>query len=170
MNVVIRNEHPEDRQAIFQVHASAFPTDSEAQIVDALRRNELLSVSLVAVLDEEIVGHIAFSPVTLNHRERDGLGLAPVAVLPDHQRKGIGSQLIEEGVRRCRDLQTRFVVVLGDPSYYPRFGFRRAKDWNLDNEYGADGAFMAQELIENCIPEEGGLIRYADVFASEDKK
>ena len=164
----IRPEAPPDRDAIDRVHALAFPTDAEARLVDALRRAGKLAHSLVARRDGRVVGHIAFSPVRLAGRDTDppAMGLAPVAVLPHAQRQGIGSRLIVDGIRACRQSGCRFIVVLGEPHYYGRFGFQPARQFRLDNEYGADDAFMAMELIPNAIPLGGGLVQYSPEFGA----
>lgn len=125
-------------------------------------------VSYVAFLEQQIVGHVLFSPVTLTPEPTEplpGLGLAPVAVLPGHQRKGIGSQLIEAGLSECRRLGIPYVVVLGEPVFYHRFGFKKASDRGLDNEYGVDGPFMAIELIPGSLDGVHGLVHYAPAFA-----
>jgi putative acetyltransferase len=164
-SVLIRPEQPGDVAAVHAVHAAAFPTDEEARIVDALRGADQLSISLVAEDGGRVVGHIAFSPVTLTGATR-GLGLAPVAVVPEYQRRGIGGQLIREGLAAAARSGAAFVVVLGHPDYYPRFGFRRAGPLGLDNEYGADEAFMVLELQPGSLPAGGGLVRYRAEFAA----
>lgn len=165
--ITIRPERPGDSDAIHAVHRAAFPTDAEARLVDRLRADGAARVSLVAEVDGGIVGHIVFSPVSLasDSGAVAGLGLAPVAVLPDHQRRGVGSALIREGLAACRDVGCDFVVLLGHPEYYPRFGFRRASEVGLSNEYGADEAFMVLELQEGTLPQGGGLVKYGRQFA-----
>jgi putative acetyltransferase len=163
--VVIRPEQPGDVQAIHAVHASAFPTDAEARLVDGLRTAGHLSVTLVAEDNGRIVGHVAFSPVSLAGAP-GALGLAPLAVTPDRQRTGIGGRLVREGLAVAVAKGAQFVVVLGHPGYYPRFGFRRAAEVGLGNEYGADEAFMVLELRAGSLPAAGGLIRYGVEFAA----
>src|SRR5262245_12757811 len=142
MTVLIRAEQPNDGDAIRRVLEAAFPTAAEARLVDLLRRNDHLRLSLVAEADGAIVGHIGFSPIEVDGESGGGLGLAPVAVLPSCQRQGIGSHLICEGLTACERAGYGFVVVLGSPLYYPRFGFARADRRGLGNEYGADEEFM----------------------------
>jgi putative acetyltransferase len=132
--------------------------------VDDLRRSGRLTISLVAECDNGIVGHIAFSPVTIDDIPC-GLGLAPLAVRPDRQRQGIGGALIRAGVEACRSRRARFVVVLGDPGYYGRFGFQRASAWQLVDEYEGYAAFQVLELIPGGVPVGGGLVRYAPEFS-----
>jgi putative acetyltransferase len=156
-------ERPDDALSIAAVHRAAFPTDAEARLVDALRAAGRLVVSRVAVTDDGIVGHVAFSPVTIDGRECGGVGLAPLAVLPAYQRRGIGGDLVRAGIEACRDLGVRFVVVLGWPDYYPRFGFDRADVHGLANEYTQGPSFMVLPL-SGGLPA-SGLVRYAPEFA-----
>lgn len=158
-----RPEHPQDVAAIRAVLETAFPTPAEARLVDALRANGRLSLSVVASDGAGVVGHVAFSPVEAGAAR--GLGLAPMAVLPGHQQKGVGALLVREGLASCVAAGCGFVVVLGEPEYYGRFGFERASSRGLDNEYGADEAFMALELRPGALPAGGGLVRYAPEFA-----
>lgn len=95
-----------------------------------------------------------------------GLGLAPLAVTPGHQRQGIAGRLVREGLAVAAAAGAQFVVVLGHPGYYPRFGFRRAAEVGLSNEFGADEAFMDLELRPGSLPAGGGLVRYGAEFAS----
>jgi putative acetyltransferase len=136
-----------------------------------LRSAGRLTISLVAIVDGEIVGHIAFSPVTIEAHScstsawASGLGLAPLAVRPQHQGTGIGTALGHAGMDECRRRQTPFVVVLGSPEYYPRFGFATAAKWNLLDDYQGGAAFQAIELVAGAIPTTGGLVQYAPEFA-----
>ena len=161
----IRPEQPADVAAIYAVHAAAFPSEGEARLVDALRAAGRLSLSHVAVEDGKVVGHVAFSPVTVAGTTT-GVGLGPVAVLPDRQKRGIGERLIRQGLEDCRRAGFTFVVVLGEPAYYTRFGFEPAGDWGLVDEYGGGNAFQAQELKPEAIPRGAGLVRYAPEFAA----
>jgi putative acetyltransferase len=167
-DVLIRAERAAERTTIHAVVAAAFPTDSEARLVDALRDDGMLRVSLVAEVDGRIAGHVAFSPITIDGRSLrpDALGLAPVAVLPPHQRRGIGAALVRAGLDACRAVATPLVVVLGEPAYYRRFGFRPASTWRLGNHYGAGDEFMAQELVAGATPPAGGLVGYAPAFTA----
>lgn len=128
LTVPIRSERPEDADAIRNLTTAAFrhmpfSSQTEAAIVDALRKADALTVSLVAIRDGAVIGHAAFSPVTINGETNGWYGLGPVSVLPDEQRKGIGDALIREGLRRLMELSARGCLVLGDPGYYGRFGF-----------------------------------------------
>jgi putative acetyltransferase len=165
--MTIRAEQTGDAAAIRSLHCAAFPTDDEARLVDRLRANGHARISLVAEADGAVVGHILFSPVSIVGHLSDGsgLGLAPVAVLPSHQRMGVGSNLIREGLAACRQAGYRFIVLIGYPAYYPRFGFQRASLAGLQNEYGADEAFMLLELLPGSLPAGGGLVKYGAEFA-----
>jgi putative acetyltransferase len=158
---------PADLAAVRRVHEAAFPTPAEARLVDQLRAQGRALVSLVAEQAGEVVGHILFSPIEVEGVSllRLAVGLAPVAVLPSCQRQGVGSRLVRDGLEACRGLGCGFVVVLGEPGYYGRFGFGRASRWGLRNEYGADDAFQVIELVPGSIPSSGGLVKYAPEFA-----
>jgi putative acetyltransferase len=163
----IRSEQPQDSGPIDAVHLAAFPSDAEARLVSLLRKNGHASVSLVCEIGGRVVGHILFSPVEIAGKTSNssGLGLAPLAVLPEFQRMGIGSSLVTAGLAACRQSGCGFVVVLGHPEYYPRFGFRKASRLGLSNEYQADEAFMVIELVSGSLPPAGGLVRYGPEFA-----
>ena len=143
MKFIIRNEESKDIQQVTEILKTAFPTDAESKLVNALRANGKAIISLVAVEGDEVLGHILFSPVTTTPPSlQEGIGLAPVAVRRDIQSQGIGSQLIREALRLCQELEFDFCVVLGSPKYYQRFGFERASKFDLQNEYGMDDGFM----------------------------
>jgi putative acetyltransferase len=163
----IRSERSADAAAIQRIHQAAFNTPGEAHLVALLRERGKLLVSLVAELDQQVVGHVAFSPVLFDSTptEQSGAGLAPVAVLPIYQRRGVGSRLIQAGLAACRQAAISFVVVLGEPAYYQRFGFRPASLRGIRNEYGVGEPFMVLELQANALPPAGGLIKYAPEFA-----
>ena len=165
MNLFIRPEQPEDTTAISEVLKSAFPTDQEAQLLERLRRHHRLLISLVAEVEGVIVGQIAFSEIKIEGTlyNSTGVGLAPLSVRPELQRRGLGAQLIREGLAACEAGGVGFVVVLGAPEYYHRFGFRNADLFKLENEYGAGEAFMALALKEGSIT--AGLVRYGPEFS-----
>jgi putative acetyltransferase len=161
---VIRSEEPADADTTRAVHRAAFPTPAESALVDDLRQSGRLTVSLVAIEDGQVVGHVAFSPVTVAGSSA-GLGLAPVAVLPGSQRQGVGASLVRAGLAACRAAAVPFVVVLGSPHYYGRFGFEAASRWGLSDEYGGGAAFQALELVPGSIPVNAGLVKYAPEFS-----
>jgi putative acetyltransferase len=163
----IRAEKSDDVEAVRLVNVAAFGRESEADLVDALR-GVTSTFSFVAVESEQIVGHVFFSPVVIAGSGADDLfilGLAPVAVLPEHQRQGIGSLLIQYGLKECARSGGSAVVVLGSPEYYPRFGFTPAKGKGLGCDYSVpDEAFMVLELaigvLGGCI----GTVKYRPEF------
>jgi putative acetyltransferase len=164
----IRTAKPDDFEAAYGVHAAAFPENTEARLVELLHQRGKADISLVAVLDGAVVGHVLFSPISISRNGVEiapGLGLAPVAVRPQYQRQGIGKSLIHRGLEVCRQRQCPLVVVLGDPRYYQQFGFRRASDLGFQNEYQADESFMVLELQKDGLPDVGGLVRYASEFS-----
>ena len=160
---LIRSERPGDEDAIRIVHENAFPGPGEARLVAALRRSGLLMVSLIAEEAGAIVGHVAFSPVSVAGT-RTGFALGPLAVIPPRQRGGIGSALVRRGLDDCRQAAVPFIVVLGEPAYYSQFGFGPASARGLIDEHRGGVAFQALELRMGGIPPEAGLVRYADEF------
>jgi putative acetyltransferase len=163
----IRPARPHDELAIQAVHRRAFPTDAEARLVALLVERGKAAVSLVAELDAQVAGHILFSPATIEtpgHPLSIGLGLAPVAVLPELQNRGIGTALVETGLDAARQLQAPFVVLIGHPAFYSRFGFMPAGSFNLTCDFGAGDAFQIIDLIEGSLHEAGGVVRYAAEF------
>jgi putative acetyltransferase len=162
----IRAEKTPDAAGIRAVHLAAFaPRTNEADLVDLLRGAGQASVLLVAISDGRLAGHVLFSPVTLSPAVPRllgvrGLGLAPLAVLPELQHQGLGSQLVLRGLEVCRAATFDYVVVLGDPRYYSRFGFRAGRQFQLDNEYDAGEAFMASELRPGALANVSGLVQY----------
>jgi len=162
----IRDEEDRDQAAVHAVNAAAFPTRAESDLVDALRTHARPLISLVAELDGAVVGHILFSPVTLDgHPHPKLMGLAPMAVAPHHQRQGIGSALVRAGAERCREAGVDAVFVLGHPDYYPRFGFTPASRFGIRCEYDApDEAFLVLELRSGVLHEKSGTIRYHPSF------
>lgn len=161
---LIRPERPDDIPAIAALLQDAFAGNAEARLVDALREAGALSISLVAVQDEKLCGHIAFSPVTLDGIADGGIGLAPLAVGPACQRRGIGAALIQAGLPACRKAGYRYCVVLGEPEYYRRFGFGAASRYGLASIYDAGEAFMAQALTPGGLGGRSGLVRYHSAF------
>ena len=164
--IEIRQETPDDFPAVRDVIERAFGGAAEAQLVDMLRAANKAVVSLVALHQGRVVGHILFSPVTVTQAPVNfrGVGLAPMSVLPEFQNKGIGSRLVRDGLEACKRKKFDAVVVLGHTKYYPRFGFSRAKDYGLDNEYDALDTFMVVELKDRVLQTIGGLVKYVSEF------
>jgi len=134
-------------------------------LVDLLRSAGRLPVSLVAEIGDAVVGHVAFSPVT-TASGAVGVGLAPVAVAESHRRRGIAAALVRAGLEACRAAGFGWAVVMGEPAYYSRFGFRPASEFGLSDEYGGGQAFQAIELVPGALPVGAGLVRYAPEFSA----
>ena len=166
MNLHIRTTEPNDHAAIRRIHLAAFDGEDEADLVDALRDGDHILASLVAQVDDRVVGHILFSRMGLETEIEtiDAVSLAPMAVLPDFQGRGIGSALVKAGLERLRELGERIVVVLGHPDYYPRFGFRSELAANLQSPWTGSDAFMALELVDGTLEALQGRVRYAEPF------
>jgi putative acetyltransferase len=162
----IRPEQPGDVDGVRRVNEAAFETRTEADLVDLLREEASLLISLVADDEGEIVGHILFSPVDLlTHPDAKIMGLAPMAVLPAHQRRGIGSALVWAGLDACRQGGFGAVIVLGHAAYYPRFGFQPASRFGIGCDYEVpDEVFMALELDGGTLSGKSGTIRYHEAF------
>jgi putative acetyltransferase len=164
----IRKEREGDAQSVRLVNEAAFETNTEAKLVDMLRGQVQPTISLVADSSGDIVGHIMFSPVILSgHPELNIMGLAPLAVLPVQQRKGIGTELVQAGLEACQKLGFGAVVVLGHPDYYPRFGFVSSSHFGIDCEYDVpEDVFMVKELQEGYLNGATGIIKYHAAFRS----
>ena len=162
----IRAEEEKDRTLVHEINAAVFGTQVEANLVDALRKEARPIISLVADDGQTIVGYILFSPVSLTgHPGMKIMGLAPMAVAPAHQRKGVGSALVRSGLERCRQLGFGAAVVLGHPEYYPRFGFAPASRLGIQCEYDVpDNVFLAMELEPGYLAGRSGTIKYHGAF------
>lgn len=167
----IRPEKAEDAVAVRRVHEAAFPTAAEADLVERLRASGKAVVALVAEDAGQIVGHILFSPVTFDPPLAVvGFGLAPMSVLADHWKHGVGRRLVQNGLAECHARGACLVVVLGEPDYYERFGFERASRHGLRNEFGAEDAFMVFLLEAGSHPPPGTLVKYGPEFAGMASK
>jgi len=166
---VIRPERPEDARAVWTVHEAAFGRPGEAKLVARLRQEARPCISLVAEVAGRVVGHVFFSPVTIEGSRPvvpAAGGLAPVGVLPDEQGRGAGGALIRAGIEASRALGWQLLFVLGNPVYYGRFGFQLAAPHGLHYESPAfDAAFQVQELAAGALARARGWVRYHPAFA-----
>lgn len=168
MSVTIREERLEDVAAIRFVNDKAFGQSQEGELVEMLRKNNGVLLSLVAVVDRRVVGHLLYSPVSIKSggEETAGAGLGPMAVLPEFQRQGIGVTLVEEGNRRLREAGVPFIVVVGHPEYYPRFGFVPANRHGIRCEWEVpDNVFMVLVYDHEGLSHVSGLARYRPEFS-----
>lgn len=169
MTVEIRLEHPGDVDQIRTVTASAFAgsehgLQNEVAIVDALRAAGALTLSLVAASADEVLGHAAFSPVTIEGEDRGWFGLGPVSVRPDHQRQGLGQALIHDGLERLKQKRANGCVVLGEPAYYRRFGFEHDPKLILE---GIPEDYFRRLTFRG--PDPSGAVRYHHGFDACDR-
>ncbi len=164
MNLTIRQETESDVQAIFDVTKLAFETHpfsskTEQFIINQLRKNNVLTISLVAEIDQVVIGHIAFSPVVISSSAKGWYGLGPVSVHPDHQRAGIGSKLIIEGLHLLKSKNANGCVVLGEPEFYSRFGFKCEPSLRLN---GVPPEYFMALKFSSSLPI--GEVSYHDAF------
>lgn len=162
----IRKEEANEREAIHQLNSIAFDHGPEAVLVDKLRITCQDYISFVAVEESSVIGHILFTPAGIEDCSAVGMGLAPMSVLPSHQREGVGSRLVRYGLDYLRDAGCPFVIVLGHPDYYPRFGFEPASKYQIRSQWEGvpDAAFMIAVFDRGVIPKRGGVARYRDEF------
>ena len=164
--MLIRTEAPADILAIDRLLKSVFETDAEANLVMSLRENSHLTLSFVACSDEgEVVGHVMFSPLTLQGEDHNWQGLAPLAVREDFRGQGIARSLMEEAFSSLRDFGYPACVVLGDPSFYSKVGFKAASEFGFQCRWDVpEGAFQAIELVEGVFSGHSGTIEYSPEF------
>jgi len=165
--IIIRNEIDADVDAITEVTAAAFKTleisnHTEQFIIEALRADSALTVSLIAEVDGHVVGHVAFSPVTISDGTQNWYGLGPVSVLPEHQRKGIGKSLILEGLSRLKGLNAKGCCLVGHPDYYRKLGFKNVS--GLVHEGVPQQVFLAMSF-DGQIPQ--GTVHFHDGFKAD---
>lgn len=167
---MIRPENHSDIIQIRSVVRSAFDAEAEVQLVDSLRMRDANFLSLVYEEEGVLLGHLSFSTMTAEDRsEVEIRGLAPVSVLPERQREGIGSRLIEYGIESCRTSSIALLAVLGDPNFYNRFGFVSANTAEMRCVYEVDPAsFMVLELAEGALNRCSGMLHYHPAFQDLD--
>ena len=164
----IRAEKWEDEEEIYQLNQLAFKGDEESKLIDNLRTTHAFipELSLIAEKQSIIVGHILFSLIHIvGKKEWPSLALAPMSVLPAYQQKGIGTALVQEGLKRARAMGFPSVFVLGHKDYYPRFGFSKASKWSVKCPLDVpDEAFMAMELFPAALENKSGTLKYSKAF------
>ncbi len=167
----IRQETAPDNRTIRQIHERAFGQSAEADLVDRLRLSCPDQTSLVAVAGDQVIGHILFTPAIIEYTDESkviGMGLAPLAVLPEFQGQGAGSALIQAGLDQLRELKQAYVIVLGQPDYYSRFGFEPAYRYQISCEFTGDNreAFMIHLLNYQGIQAKEGIAHYHSEFSA----
>jgi putative acetyltransferase len=164
--IKIRKEEPKDRDAVYHLNLVAFDNGPEADLVDKLRASCKEYLSFVAVEEGCVIGHILFTPVTVEDCSSVGMGLAPMSVVPSQQRKGVGSRLVRYGLEFLRNAGCSYVIVLGHPEFYPRFGFELASKYQLCSQWEGvpEDAFMVVVFDSGALPQTGGIARYRDEF------
>jgi predicted N-acetyltransferase YhbS len=165
----IREETEYDYPKIREVNDLAFGQENEGRLIEKLRQTEnfIPELSLVAEINNEVVGHILFYPVLIrsDSSKFQSLSLGPMAVTPEHQRQGIGSQLVKEGLEAAKTFGHRSVIVVGHPEYYPRFGFKPASQWKIKVPFDVpDEAFLALELVSGELKGKSGTVEYPEEF------
>ena len=164
--ITIRTETPADQNAVRRLNERAFEQPAEAGVVDALRTACPDYTGFVAENHGLVIGHILFTPAVLTHCARVGMGLAPMAVLPEHQRQGIGSKLVRYGLAALERTGYPFVIVLGHPEFYPRFGFEPASRYQLSSQWDnvPDEAFMIRVFDPAALPGAPDIACYREEF------
>ena len=166
MLIEIREERPDDVAAVRDLNRRAFGQDQEGNIVDALRANGAALLSLVATLNDRVVGHIMYSPLSIGGSVT-GAALGPMAVFTEHQRQGIGTKLVKVGNQKLKDAGYPFIIVVGHADYYPRFGFRPASEHGITCEWDLpDDVFMLLVLDQAKMESVSGLATYRHEFSS----
>ena len=165
-NILIREEKPTDYNAVKSVNDKAFKQPVEGNIIEKLRYSDSRLLSLVAEMNNTVVGHIFFSSVTIDEHPyiTDGMGLAPMAVLPKYQKQGIGKLLINKGIEILQKQSIPFIIVLGHETYYPKFGFEIASKYGLKCQWDGvpDEAFMVLILDKDRMKNVNGIARYRE--------
>ncbi len=166
--MIVRTEEETDHPLVYQLNARVFESDGEAKLVEKLRGSPDTLLSLVAEKNERIVGHVMFSRVSLiGHADLKIVGLAPLAVAPEVQNTGIGTELVNQGISMCREAGVDVIVVVGHSHYFPDFGFKPGVSFGIDCEYDVPkDVFMLNELKEGSLADKKGVVFYHPAFAA----
>ncbi len=160
--VSIQDESAAHQTQVFEVVAAAFERDNEAQLVDMIRSRDQALLSLVAITEDKVVGHVLVSPIAIDGNQSGYYaGIAPLSVAPSSQGKQVGSALMNDAIARSKKLGIDALFLLGNPRYYERFGFTRS---HIGNDYGATDAFMHLELVDGILSDLEGTARYVRAF------
>jgi putative acetyltransferase len=172
VNLIIRTEGEKDYERVYEINKLAFQQEDESKLIENIRKGEnfIPELSLVAEIDNKIVGHILFSKIQIiGSSVFESLALAPMAVIPDLQKQGIGTALINKGMKKAKEMGFDSIIVLGHSEYYPKFGFLKASKWNITCPFEVpDEAFMAIELTEKGFDGKSGTVKYPDEFMEDD--
>lgn len=169
-NIILRVARAEDYKFIYEVNNNAFGQKAEAELISLLKKRTdfIPELSLIAIADHQIVGHILFSKIKISNelnQSYECLALAPMAISSEYQRKGIGIQLVNFGLIKAKELGFDSVIVLGH-DYYPKFGFLPASEWNIKAPFEVpDNVFMALELIKGSLSNVNGTVHYPEEFS-----
>ena len=169
--LILRGERDTDFNDIYEINKHAFGREDEAKLINTLRktRNYVKGFSIVALQDDKIVGHAIFTHAAIMNRGKrfNCLALGPMAVLPELQRKGIGTKLVEEGILRAKENNFKTIIVIGHSDYYPKFGFIKASEKKITTRFKVpEENFMVLELNTNALKGISGLAEYAKEFAN----
>lgn len=172
MNIHLRQEEARDYTLVYNLVERAFNQVDESKLIDVLRESDAFipELSLVAMASDQLVGHILFTKINIINdagEAFESLALAPMAVIPDLHKQGVGGQLIRYGLDRARELGYTSVIVLGHEHYYPKFGFEPAENWGIKAPFDVpSNVFMGIELIKNGLTGVSGTVKYAKAFES----
>lgn len=171
MSITIRQEVKEDYKRVYEINKMAFGREVESKLIEKIRQgpNFVPELSLVAEKDNEIVGHILFSKIKIEgESEYETLMLAPIAVIPELQKQGIGGKLIKKGIEKAIELGFDSIIVVGHKDYYPKFGFQKASKWGIKCPFEVpDGAFMAIELTKKALENKAGVVQFPEEFMEQ---
>jgi putative acetyltransferase len=172
MEIRIRQEIEEDYKRVYEINEMAFGQENESKLIEKIRKgpNFVPELSLVAEKDNTIVGHILFSKIKIvGESEYETLMLAPLAVVPELQKQGIGGKLIKKGIENAIELGFESIIVVGHKDYYPKFGFQKASKWGIQSSIEVpDEAFMAIELTEKALENRAGVVQFPQEFMESE--